>query len=83
MLTVLYFWLCTYVMHIFYYSYILLVHVCNYFIQDPPPVNKVTASTNDMTTVIKNNVTTPSSLSGFDIFIMWTVSGLCTCVIPT
>ena len=64
------------------YSYILLVHVCNYFIQDPPPINNVTASTNDMTTPT-NNVTTPSNLNGFDIFIMWTVSRLCTCAIPT
>ena len=40
-----------------------------YFIQDPPPINDVTASA----------TTTPSDLSGFDIYIMWTVSGLCTC----
>ena len=35
-------------------------------IQDPPPINDVTASTSR----------TPSDLSGFDIFVMWTVSGL-------
>ena len=46
--------------------YVLCV---NYFIQDPPPINDVTASTSR----------TPSDLSGYDIFIMWIVSGLCTC----
>ena len=58
------------------YIYILLhirIHcwsICViYFIQDPPPINDVTASTSR----------TPSDLSGYDIFIMWTVSGLCTC----
>ena len=58
------------------HTYILLhIHIhcwsicVIYFIQDPPPINDVTASTNR----------TPSDLSGFDIFIMWTVSGLCTC----
>ena len=39
-----------------------------YFIQDPPPIN-VAASTSR----------TPSDVCGFDIFIMWTVSGLYTC----
>ena len=37
-------------------------------IQDPPSINDVTVSTSR----------TPSDLSGFDIFIMWTVSGLAT-----
>ena len=60
-------------MSTFYYIYVR-IHcwsICViYFIQDPP-INDVTASTSR----------TPSNLSGFDIFIMWTVSGLCTCEI--
>ena len=39
-----------------------------YFVQGPPLINDVTASTSR----------TPSDLSGFDIFIMWTVSGCIT-----
>ena len=52
-------------MYITYYT--LLVH----FIQVPPPINDVTLST----------FTTPSDLSGFDIFIMWTVSEFYTYVL--
>ena len=52
------------------YIYAVGAYVCViYFIQDPPPINDVTASTSR----------TPSDLSGFDIFIMWTVSRLRTC----
>ena len=39
-----------------------------YFVQGPPPINDVTASTSRM----------PSDLSGFNIFIMWTVSACIT-----
>ena len=62
-----YVYICT-----FYYIYVYTVGAYVYvicFIQDPPPINDVTASTSRI----------PSDLSGYDIFIMWTVSGLCTC----
>ena len=55
-------------MYVYVYTVGAYVYVIC-FIQDPPPINDVTASTSR----------TPSDLSGFDIFVMWTVSGLCTC----
>ena len=52
-----YLWVCNIRIHS------TIVNACN-VIQDPPPINDVTTSTNRA----------PSDLSGFDIFIMWTVS---------
>ena len=52
-----------------FYHFLFLQFVVTYFL-DPPSINNVTASTSR----------TPSDLSGFDIFIMWTVSGLYTYV---